>query len=375
MPRRAFVCIYAVLLCFARPAFTQEQGETLPEPLTLEYALSYADRAHPDLAMVEAEVQQAQAELLQTDAGDDLDIRLQAKAQWIDPAEESPYQDSDNHQLSLLLDKTLYDFGQQSAKQQVASSNLQSRQFNYLDARQLRRLEIIRRYFDVLLADLLFYRYNEEMATAYVRLDKLQKRQQVGQVGDLQILEQEVLYQEMRRKRTASRNNQRLTRSALAIAMGNPDLIADRLAEPDLSLLAKELPEVEELQQLALTQSPAIRALRARLNSAQQALELARNSDNPVLKAQLEAHRYARETGSTDPWRAGLVLDIPLSKGGRTDAEVARQKAKLYQVQSQLRKTEMAIQQNVLALWLEMESLKLKRDEARAMTDFSELYL
>lgn len=373
MPVRAFVLLVSVL--FGNLCFAEEKAETLPEPLTLEYALSLADRYHPDLAIVEADVQKAQADVFQTEASDDMDIRLRAQAQWIDPAEKSFDQNSDDHKLSLLVDKTLYDFGQQAAQQQAASNNLQSQQYIYLDARQKRRLDITRRFFDVLLADLLFYRYNEEMASAFVRLDKLRERHRVGQVGELEVLKQEVEYQEMRLKRTASSNNQRLVRSALAIAMGNPDLIPDTLLKPDLSILDKKLPELEILQKQAIEQSPTIKALRASVTAAQQSVEAARKSDNPVLKAQLEAHSYARETGSADPWRAGFVLDIPLSKGSKTDAEVAKQKARLYQLQSQLKQSKTKLKHSILMLWLEMESMKLKRDEARALSDYSELYL
>lgn len=375
MPVRAIVIMLGFLLCFSKASLSQEKIEVLPEPLTLEYALSRADLYHPDLAVADSLVQQAQSDVLIAEANDDLDIRLRAQAQWIDPAEFSPYQDSDNHRLSLLVNKPLYNFGKQALEEQVASSQLHSQQYSYLETRQKRRLEIMRRYFDVLLADLRFYRYNEAMASAYVKVDKLRKRQKAGQVGELEILEREVYYQEMRRMRTMSRNNQRLTRSALAIAMGNPELVPDTLAKPDIVVDMSKLPELEILQQQAIDKSPAVKALRARLDASQKAVEIARKSDSPVLTAQLEAHSYARETGATDPWRAGFVLDIPLSKGGRTDASIAKQKARLYQLQSQLKKSETSLKQDILALWLEMESMKIKRDEAKALSDYSELYL
>jgi outer membrane protein TolC len=179
----------------------------------------------------------------------------------------------------------------------------------------------------------------------------------------------------MRRLRLASQNNQRLTRSALAVNLGNPELIPDTLANPDFSVLDKKLPEVEELQKQALQNNVTIKSLHAQLQAARQAVAIARNSDNPILKGQMEAHAYSRETGSTDAWRAGVMLEIPLSKGGRTDASIAKQKANLYKVQSTLRKVEMEVQQQVLQLWLELEAMKIKRDEMMALTDYSELYL
>ena len=58
-------------------------------------------------------------------------------------------------------------------------------------------------------------------------------------------------YQKMRRLRLESSNNQRLTRSALALSLGNLDLIADTLAKPDITVLDKKLPEIEDLQKQA----------------------------------------------------------------------------------------------------------------------------
>ncbi|MEJ2141689.1 MAG: TolC family protein [Gammaproteobacteria bacterium] len=356
-------------------AVAEENIEILPEPFTLEQALAFADRHHPVLAISESQLKQAEAGVLQADASDDVDIRIQALAQWIDPAEKSPYQESDNHRLSLLVDKPLYDFGLQDAQKEQASKSLQAQQYNYIDTRQKRRLAIMRRFFDVLLADLNFYRYNEEMATAFVRLDKLRDRLELGQVSDLEVLQQDVEYQKMRRLRLASRNNQRLTRNALALSLGNPALIADNLAKPELLALTRKIPEVEELQKQALENNLAIKSLQSRLQAATQAVEMARKSDNAVIKGQLEAHTYSRETGSTDTWRAGVLLEVPLSKGGRTDAAIARRKGELYEIQSILEKTEMDIQQQVLRLWLDLESMQAKREEMMALTDYSELYL
>ena len=83
-----------------------------------------------------------------------MDVRLQAQVQWIEPSDVSLYQDSDNHRLSVLLDKPLYDFGLQATQQEQANDKLQAQQFLHINTRQKRRLTIMRRFFDALLADL-----------------------------------------------------------------------------------------------------------------------------------------------------------------------------------------------------------------------------
>lgn len=367
--------LLVIVYLASKPLFAAEKTEQLPEPFTLEQALAFADRYHPDLAISESDMKNAEASLLQAEAHDDIDVRLRARVQWIDPAERALNQDSDNHQLSLLVEKPLYDFGLQEKQKQQASKSLQAQKFLHANTRQQRRLIIMRRFFNVLLADLNFYRYNEEMATAFVRLDKLRDRFELGQVSELDVLEQEVEYQKMRRLRLTSRNNQRLTRSALALSLGNLKLIADTLVRPDITVLDRKLPEVEELQKQALQNNVTIKSLQSQLTAVQQSVSVARNSDNPVLKGQLEAHAYSRETRSSDPWRAGVVLEIPLTKGSRTDANVAKERANLYKVQSSLARAKAVLQQQVLQLWTELEAMKIKRDEMQALAEYSELYL
>lgn len=354
----------------------EQKNAGLPEPLTLEYALSLADdKQHPALSMGDANIKAAEAFRSEAEADDDINATLQAQAQWIDPAKYSPYQQNDNHRLSLLVDKTLYDFGRQSSRIEQAQQNLAQQQFQYLNTRQQRRIEIMKKFFEVLLADQIFYRYNEEMAVAFIAYDRARDNKELGKLSDVEVAEAEVEYQKVRRLRTASQNRQRLTRNALAQALARPEYIPDTLAKPKLDVVNKKLPEVEELQKQAIENNPLLQALRAQLAAAQQAVQTARASDKPVLKAQLEAHAYSRETGSTDAWRAGVVLEVPLSKGGRSDARVAKSQAELYNVQAKLAAAELDVRQAVLQLWLELDALRIKRDEMKALMAYREINL
>ncbi len=68
-------------------------------------------------------------------------------------------------------------------------------------------------------------------------------------------------------------------------------------------------------------------------------------------------------------------MDFPLWDGGRTDAAVAKEKARLYKFEAQLEQQELAAQQQVLELWLGIETLNIKYEEVLAGMDFTELSL
>ncbi|WP_419610446.1 TolC family protein, partial [Thiolapillus sp.] len=89
----------------------------------------------------------------------------------------------------------------------------------------------------------------------------------------------------------------------------------------------------------------------------------------------LGAHGYARETRSTEPFSAALVLEMSLYSGGRDDAETARARAELMENQALKAKLELELRQQVLELWLEQNTLRRRLKELRAREEYRDLYL
>ena len=97
------------------------QAEPLPDPLTLEYALSLALGSHPSVDNAAADVALAEALLDQAKASDGLSISVEGRLEHIEPAELSHFQKHNNSQLGLSMRKRLYDFGHTEAARQAAS--------------------------------------------------------------------------------------------------------------------------------------------------------------------------------------------------------------------------------------------------------------
>jgi len=364
----------ALLMAGTGPAMAAD-SQGLPEPLTLKYALSLADAPHPDLELARAEVDAAKASEMQAESATGWNARLEARARLVQPPAISPDQRHNDSRVGLIVTKDLYDFGRSDHSVEAAGYDVKSRSLLYLNARQQRRLEIMRRYFNVLLADLQYMRDNEDMAVAYVALDRLRDRHELGQVSDIQVLKKQAEYQRVREKRTQSENMQRATRVRLAISLNHPDDPPSTLAKPKMPWLKRKLPEVEELQKKALEHNVVLRALHAQLAAARERVAAKRAGDRPVLRGQAETFAYNRQLGAYDKWQAGLVLEVPLLSGGSVDAAVAKEQAEVYRLRAKLAKTRMDIRQSVLDDWLSLHTLKTRRQADRAETDYRDLYL
>ncbi|MEJ2307751.1 MAG: hypothetical protein P8Z78_00380 [Gammaproteobacteria bacterium] len=165
------------------------RAEPLPKYLTLETALSFVDEQHPGVRLSGKE---------------QLARRLRA---CLEPA-------------SALINTPLPDS--------------QCGYWHFLSARQQQQLLVMRRFFDVALADKAAARDNEAMAIGFIDFDRASRRMELGQVSEIEVAELDTLYQEVRSRTLASQALQRSARSLLAIAMNRPKSFVEEVRIPDL---------------------------------------------------------------------------------------------------------------------------------------------
>lgn len=377
MPMFDRITVYGAALCLPLLCLVASAHavEPLPEPLTLEQALALADEVDPGLQQARAEVDLAHAAVLEAEARDGINVWLEGRARWIEPADNTADDSHDDHKVSLFARKTLHDFGRSSTQQVAAQAELAGREQLYLDSVQRRRIEIMRRYFDVLRADMEFARDDEAMAVAYVTLDRLRNRHELKQVSDLDILGMENTYQQARRNRFASEGRMRVARAQLAIVLNRPGMLPASLAKPELPQVQRSLPDYELLLNKALADSPRVQALRKHVEAAQQRLDGAYAGRRPRLSGELEASEYTRSMGANDKMRASIYLEVPLYDGGTTNSAVARQQAELYRAQAQLSEAERYLRQAVLEQWTELNNLRIEHERVVAQRNYRDIYL
>lgn len=367
-------CLFLTLASVSVLSSAEDKKFIMPETITLEFALQQADSSHPRLEQARAAIELAESERLGAEALTGTNVSIDARLRYVEPSSIAP-QSNDDHSISLLASKNLYDFGRSAAAEQAAAAAIQGEQKNFIDAHNQRRLEIMQRYFDTLLADLEFLRDNEDMATAFISFDRASDRRELGQLSDIEVFDAKNRYEQVRLMRYRSEANQRSTRARLALAMNRPNQLPATLQTPKLVDLQRKPADIELLQEQARKNNSLIHAAKARVQAAQARVDEAHASDNPVLSGEFEASDYSRAFGSRDDLRIGLRLNIPLSTGGRNNALIAKRRANLRLARASYTEQQRVLEQAVLETWLEITTLRAQLDQATAQLDYRELYL
>lgn len=363
MPRLTFAT--AVLLLSSA---TTLAAEPLPEPLTLEDALRLAGADHPAIALSRARLAQLQAEAERTAARDEIDIGASLEARLIDPPSSSDDQGNNDSRAILFARKRLYDFGHTRAIEDAAAASVTGGELRASADLLRHRIAIMQAFFDVLLADLEYARDNEAMAVAYVQADRSRDRNELGQVSDIDLLEQESVYQEYRMRRTRAQARQRSTRALLAQLLDRPDQLPSSLQQPNLAGNNQPLPEYQQLIEATLAANPGMQSLRADLEAARLMVKAERTGKRPVLSGSVQAAANERNVGSRNPLEAELRLEIPLYDSNRGNAEVARAQADVYRLTAELRQLEYELRQRVLETWLDIQTLLAQQQQVDIVT-------
>lgn len=364
-----FCC--AAFLCFlVSGAFAQNA-----KPLTLEAALQAADAPHPDLQLAEAEHNLALADQAYAGAQSDFSVILQGRLQGSKSTIPGADFSADNN-VRLTARKNLYDFGRSENSLGAARSVAESRERALLQVRDQRRIDIMERYFNVLLADLRAVADDEFMTVAFLSFDRAREAHEQKLVSTVDLRELESRFQHLQEKRNLSRRQQRYTRELLAEAMNQPGQLAVDLEDPPLPGNARALPSFEALSAL-IEQSPKILSSNKLLEASRQRLESVRAENNPTLDAEFEAGEYPnRKLEGRDALRAGVVLTWPLYQGGRNSAQLAREQAQFHKLQAEHEKLRRGISLALLSLWSQSDQLqKSARNAAKIQAEYRDLAL
>ncbi len=370
-----YLPLILVFLLVSGAVKAAESPPGLPEPLTLKAALGFAREAHPALAESLARRRRAEARLAVAEADDNLDIRVDARLRFIDPARLALDPSSNDSGIGILAEKRLYDAGRAASAIQGARQILASRELEFVDGQRQRYLDILAAYFDVLLADLTYIRDNEAMSVQFVRLDKQRNRHELGQVSDLMLTRAEDDYQRVRARRAVSELNQRLARQRLASLLNRPDSLPSDLEMPEVRLGDRSAPDFEQLLARALENNPRLLAMRRRLAAAVAAVDEARNVYGPEVSARLRAGAWRRDTGSRHPLSVELSLTVPLHTGGRRSAAIAEARAEVSLARARLAGYRLRLREQLLERVLAISRLKVELERQLALADRTDLEL
>jgi outer membrane protein TolC len=330
-------------------------GAAAAESLTLDEALATVTAAHPDRRMAESDLALSRADRDQAASRQDFSLFLDGSLRTGRRPDDGWEADNIGR---IVARKPLLDFGRTAQAVAAADQEIAARQADLLTIESVRRIDIMARYFDVLLADQQYVADNEFMTVAYLDWDKARERYELGIGNRPDLLRLEAYYQDWRERRNASLQRMRSARQKLAHAIYRPGKLPTTLAEPVLPGNARPVPEYDSLLSWVMQKNPRVQALQAQLAAADARLAAIRAERNPTLDAEVIGGGYSRESTTRDDISAGLVFNIPLYQGGRVDARVAREQALKERRAAEMEKLRLDLADTLLATLQEIDWLR-----------------
>ena len=354
--RQSVVC--AAVSLFLCPALVLGEDERiippLPDPLTLSDALLIGTQSHPELVAAQNQVAAAEISSGKVDAsyGVNAFVELQPRLSSRAAADSVDFQDDSRY--GLVIRKRLTDFGRTESRKEAAQSDIAASQARFVTRLDRHRLEIMRSFFAVILADHAYRARNERLAIDYFRYSRMaERRDRFEQYSDLEVAKQEAAYRKAYVARHRADLERRQRRHALALKLGRPGELSSELVAPDLSAFRdREIPEYSNIIDKAIASSSTLKAHRASVASAQAQVSVAEKLNSPVLSADFEAREYHDSSfSSRDRYRLNLKFIMPLFDGAQVrDTEVALAENALAQKQAELLMAEYGIREAVLTL-------------------------
>jgi outer membrane protein TolC len=369
--KRVIVSLLMLLQC----AMARADEALLPDPLTLDFALSQAGvETHHQIIEAGATQERAQSQVYQARAASEWQARFELQASVLEPSSLAFDQSTEEFSTRLHIEKILYDFGRSDFLQQSADLQHDAVRAYMSYVLEQRRLEITRLFLAVLLSDLKYTYDNEAMAVAYVQFDNAQERFSLRQLSDVEMLAAEDQYQNTLYQRMQSENMQRSSRAQLAEVLNRPGELASNLQRPEFSL-QRELPEYQVLVAQAAKNNPRLQLLQASVDAAQAKVQSVQNQARPSLNAEMDIRRSTIVRSSEDDWRASLMLIIPLFEQQSVKSQVSAERSQWQLSRAMLLQEQAHVRQRVLLLWQQIKVLGTRLQQMKTKADFNELYL
>ena len=349
-----------------------------PEPLQLTDALAFADNnIHPATRGAELDYEQAQADASFHNSSNQLKLEAIVVPQRVDrvaPGADSSLNDS---YATLRLTHPLYDFGRKKAAKAQANLSLDITRQRMDYVRAQKQVEILRRFFDVLIADLEYGLANEKMTLAFLRYSRYQEEFEMFEAhAEVDVLDLETIYRERFTLRQAANFRRIDVRRNLGIELGYTDYIPRDLATPDLSrYVEREVPEFDQLLEQILSQNYDMQQAKLGLEKAQQDAQVSESKYQPQLDAVLEATKWQEETGSRNAASIGLRLHVPLVAGEHKSRDKRMSQINIERAQLALTEAEHEIRKRAFKLWKSLSLHHLDLSAAQVRLNYRDQYM
>lgn len=376
-------CGLFVAVGVAMPADAQKKPPVVPavaaapamaQPLlTLSQAVADALATNPNAQAAAQQLAQVQARLSQAQAQTKYTISLNST---VSGSHARVYQPPPSQETFGTLQNTLtiplpLGPGPRLAVRQ-ANEQLSAAQSQFDAARLTLIGQVNLAYYDLLRKQALLAVAQETQAQAARQLSDTRKRNQAGDVAQLDVLQAQVPVAEAQAQTFGAQTDVALARQTLNDLVGRPLDAPTRVA--DVPTVAAALPyTLDQAREFALAHSPDVQAAEATVRADEAAAQSARLYRRPTFELQAIDIRSKDVTSFSSEQTLQAAVTLPLSDGGLGRAQVREAEATLAWARAQAEAARRSALAAVSGAYLTAQSGQQQVEAARVTRDIAQI--
>lgn len=346
-------------------------AQDLPNPLTLKDVVKIANKHNFDQKQQQLNIDKSKLKLndweSQYDTRATLDLEL---------ANRSEYSSGTNNSHGFVyLKKTLYDqnieIGKDTQLESIGNANLSFQQLQ-----QNKIINIMRSFFDIILADMSYETALEKLAMSAIREGRVKDDYDIQQASEVELLEKQTNTQISQIQRIKTESKQIQTRANLAQLLNiNYEQRPDDVVKPDFKkLLEKKLAEFEHYQK-QLTNNPKLKQLEQSLKSIKRQISQEKDNLGIVLSSNARLGEQAYQRDKNGKWHLGINLSMPFGTDSKQDNKISQLQIQAKQQQLQIEQHQQSLIGMALDYYLKLKSLQQIHKALIIELDYRDLYL
>jgi CheY-like chemotaxis protein len=344
----------------------------IPNPLSLKQALKIGNNQSLEVQKQRLNIKTEQNNLQTARADFDVQANLDLQLAKRDDDDASI---NDSHAF-IYLEKTLFeqriDTNIDSAKQAIMSSE---QALNLLQKEK--NIDIMQRFFDVILIDMQLETTLERLAISAIRANDIQDDFAIQKAAEVTLLEKRVITQLDVSKRIKIEAKQILKRAQLADILGiSYENRPDDLLKPKLShYFSKAINSLDNLRKSAFKNNAELQIMHRNLASLKRQID-AHNADyGVVVKGNVRIGEQAYLRDKYGKLRFGISLTMPLGYDNSQQLKITELSIQSQQIELDIKQFKQNLSAQVLTFWLRLNELKQVQKSLITELDYRDLYL
>jgi outer membrane protein TolC len=344
----------------------------IPNPLSLEQALEIGKNQSLEVQkqqlIINTDLIDLQVAQSNFDLKASLDLQLAQRDQYSDSIDDS--------YTFIRLEKTLFkqnsELGVNTAQQIIVSAKQ-----NLANLQKEKNIDIMHRFFDVILVDMQLETVLERLAISAIQANNVQDDFDINKASEVALLEKQAITQLDVSKRIKVEAEQILKRAKLADILGiNYENRPDDLTKPKLKhYFSKPFASLDELRKNAFKNNTTLQIMHRDLSSITHQINSYKNDYGVVIKGNIRIGEQAYLREKNGKLRFGINLTMPLGNDNTKQQTIAKLGIQAKQFELDIKQFKQNLSSRVLTLWLTLNELKQIQKSLTTELDYRDLYL